>query len=64
MDECLSAEIDWLGQTEDQSVGYVIEASIHYPMELHEAPNDDPPTAERHDVKVTMLTNNQLELRT
>ena len=32
-------EIAWLAQTEDQQGGYVIEASIHYPVELHEAYN-------------------------
>ena len=33
-------EIDWLAHTEDQPVGFFIEASINYPVELHEADND------------------------
>ena len=33
-------EHHWLAQQEDQPVGYYIEASINYPVELHEADND------------------------
>ena len=57
-------EIDWLSQTEDQPVGYFIEASIHYRVELHEAHNDYPLAPERLDVQVKMLSENQVELST
>ena len=33
-------ENDWLAQTEDQLVGYFNEASMNYPVELHEAHNE------------------------
>ena len=52
-------EIDWQAQTEDQPVGYFIEASIHYLVELHEAHNDYPLAPERLDVQVKMLSGNQ-----
>ena len=32
-----SWEIDWFVQTDDQTVQYFIEASIHYLVELHDA---------------------------
>ena len=57
-------EIDWLAQTEDQPMGYFIEASMNYPVELHEAHNDYPLAPERLDVQVKMLSENQVELRT
>ena len=57
-------EIDWLAPTEDQPVGYFIEASINYPAELHEAHNDYPLAPEPLDVQVKMLSDNQVELRT
>ena len=40
-------EIDWLAQIEDQWVGYFIEASIQYPVELHEAHNADSLASQR-----------------
>ena len=49
-------EIDWLPQTEDQPVGYFIEASMNYPVELHEAHNDYPLEPERLDLQVMMLS--------
>ena len=56
--------IDWLAETEGQPVGYFTEASIHYPVELLEAHNDDPLAGERLDVQVLMLIDNQVELGT
>ena len=57
-------EIEWLTQTEDQPVGYFVEARIHYAVELHNAHDDYPLAAERLDVQVKMLSGNQFELRT
>ena len=63
MSEAEASEIDWLALTEDQPVGYFIEASIHYPLELHESHNAYPLAAERLDLDVKMLSDNYLELR-
>ena len=57
-------EIDWQTQTEDQPVGYFIEASIHSQVELHEAHNKDLLAAERLDLQVKMLRGIQVKLRT
>ena len=54
--------IDWLAQTEEQPVGYFTEASNHYPVDRHEAHNDDPLAAERLVVQGKMLSENQVEL--
>ena len=59
-----AGEIYWLAQTEDHPVGYLIESSIPYPLEVQELHNDDPLAADRLDVQVKMLTDNQVELRT
>ena len=45
-------------------MGSFIEASIHYPLELHEAHNDYTLADERLDVKVKILSDNQLDLST
>ena len=57
-------EIDWLTQTEDQPVGYICEASIHYSVDLHESHKEDTLAAQRLDVQEKMLSDNQIELRT
>ena len=53
-------EHHWLAQQEDQPVGYYIEASINYPVDLHEAHNDYPLAPDRLDVEVKMLSENQV----
>ena len=57
-------EIDWLTQTENQPLGYFIEASIQCLVEQHEAPNDFPLARQLIDLQVKMLSANQVELRT
>ena len=54
--------IDWLAQTEEQDMGYFIECDLDYPPELHELHNDYPLAPERVDVKVEMLSGNQVDL--
>ena len=57
-------EIDWLPKTVDQPVGYFLEPSIHYPVELNEADNDNMLAPEGLDVQGMMLRDNEVELRT
>ena len=56
-------EIDRLAQTDEQPLGYFVEARIHNLVELHEAQNDDPLAPQRLDVQGKMLIDNQVELR-
>ena len=56
--------VDWAAQTEEQTEGFFVEVDLEYPPEVHNAHNDYPLAPERLDVKVEMLSEAQVELRT
>ena len=55
--------IDWLAQTDDQDMGYVVESDLDYPDHLHDTHNDYPLAPERLVVETDMLSDVQHDQR-
>ena len=54
--------INWVGLSETDLVGYFVECDLEYPAELHADHNDYPLAPERGEIEPEMLSENQMEI--
>ncbi|TNC95731.1 MAG: hypothetical protein FD118_4177, partial [Rhodocyclaceae bacterium] len=63
MDRGEFEHIDWLGLSEDDLTGYIVECDLDYPANLHQDHNDYPLAPEKVSIQVEMLSDKQVNLR-
>jgi hypothetical protein len=55
--------IDWLAQTDDQEIGYIVECDLDYPEALQDLHNDYPLAPERMTIQREWLSHAQTRIR-
>ena len=49
-------KLDWMSMTHDQDIGFIVECTLSYPVDLHHAHHDFPLCPQRMNIDESMLS--------